>query len=174
MSVRALRKGSFQSTSLIAAVVLLLIMFVSGAYFFIVPTTDVDPRTEKDLALLDENRSLWQQQKPESFTYVVERRCACSQATTEPYVATETKDRRTAVFPEFVRGKFDDPATTPDSPVWISELFATIEAAIESGELLTARYDYRLGYPVLVRTGLNGDSGAPVEVQVRDFQTNKY
>ena len=174
MSVRALRKGSFQSTSLIAAVVLLLIMFVSGAYFFIVPTTGVDPRTEKDLALLDENRSLWQQQKPESFTYVVERRCACSQSTTEPYVATETKDRRTAVFPEFVRGKFDDPSAAPESPVWIAGLFATIAAAIESGELLTARYDYTLGYPVLVRYKANDGSDEIVEIRVRDFQIDDY
>jgi len=148
MKHRSWRKTGYQPTSLIAAVLLLLLIFVFAGYFFTLYESGLSPEQETLLARLQENRLAWQEKRPPEFRYVVQRDCECPLDYTEPFTVIEYLDE-------------------PDNQAWIDGFFATIEKAILDEVAITVSYDPRFNYP-------NDFAIAAEQTFVRDFEVLRY
>ena len=175
MTRRKSLAGIYQITTFLAVVMLLLILFISAAYFFMIPAPDQDP-AEKDLmAELATNRSTWTSAQPASFRYVVDRDCYCDPAYVEPYVATEDRGRRSAAFVIEIESSAGEFISMPPEPVWIDDLFDLIEESVRDGDHVVARYDKARGFPVSIL--VHPDPPPPdsvYRVEVRDFEVIEY
>ena len=170
MSGRTTPIGSFQTTSLIAVVVLLLILFVTAGWFLIIPVETGSDARSAHMDALHDNRGLWVEQRPSAYKYVVDRDCTCSKYRSEPYLATESTDGKSADFPTHALEKLGDRYAVPEKPVWISDVFRLIELAISNGTLDEADYDYALGHPTMVRILPNDTDAGRLAIRVQDFQ----
>jgi len=148
MKHRCWRKTGFQPTSLIAAVLLLLVVFVSLGYFFFLAEPHVSAEQERLLAELQVRRSEWVEKRPPAFRYEVERDCECPLDYTEPFKVVEYLDEA-------------------DNHSWIDDYFIDLEEAIRSGDAVDIRYDPRYSYP-------NDFNIADEQVFVRDFEVLRY
>lgn len=148
MKHRSWRKTGFQPTSLIAAVLLLMVVFVSVAYFFFLAEPRLSVDQEAMLADLHMRRGQWEEKRPPAFRYVVERDCECPLDYTEAFTVIEYLDE-------------------PDNQSWIDDSFDVLSAAIDSGEDASVRYDPRYSYP-------NDYSVADEQTYVRDFEVLRY
>ena len=167
--------GIYQITTFLALVLLLLILFISAAYFFMIPAPD-EPSGQGDLlAELETRRSTWTMKRPAAYRYVVDRDCNCERAYTEPYVATHDGDNRSAAFTveiESVSGEF---IATPPGAVWIDDLFDLIEQSVRDEKKVDVEYDRNLGYPTsIVVHPAPAPPDSIFRVEVRDFETLEY
>ena len=170
MPGRMTPKGTFQTTSLIAVAVLLLILFVTAGWFLIIPAENESDTNSAHTDALHDNRALWLEQRPPAYSYVIDRDCACDQYHSEPYRAMELTDGKSATFPTHALEKLGDRNAMPGNPVWISDVFRAIEVAISNGTLDEVDYDYTLGHPTLVRIHSNDAGTNWLEIRVQDFQ----
>lgn len=148
MKHRSKRTIGFQSTSLIAGVLLLMILFISVGYLFFLHQPGLSPEQESALAELRERRAEWQEERPPAFRYEVERQCDCPLAYIEPFTVIEYLDET-------------------DNHAWLDEFFALIEETMLSGTPVSVSYDARFGYP-------NDFTIANEDTFVRDFEVLLY
>jgi hypothetical protein len=148
MKHRGSRKAAFQPTSLIAAVLLLLVIFVSVGYFFLLADPRLSAEQENMLALLQTRRDEWQAKRPPAFRYEIERECECPLEYVEPFTVVEYLD-------------------DPENQAWIDDYFADLEAAIQARKDVAVGYDPRFSYPNDFRIG--GE-----QVYIRDFEVLQY
>lgn len=148
MKHRSERKSDYQPTSLIAGALLLLILFICVAYFFFLYQPGLSPAQEAALSELHERRTEWEDERPLAFRYEVERRCECPLEYTEPFTVVEYLDES-------------------DNRAWIDGFFASIEASMLAGDLVSVSYDARFGYP-------NDFTIANEDTFVRDFEVLRY
>ena len=167
--------GIYQITTFLAVVLLLLILFVSTAYFFVIPTPDEPSGQASILAELEAKRGTWKSGRPASFRYVVDRDCYCDAAYLEPYVATEGEGGKSAAFLIEIESATGDFISTPPDPVWIDDLFDLVEQSIREEKQVEVRYDKEFGFPgsVLVHPDPRSRD-SEYRVEVRDFETLEY
>jgi hypothetical protein len=167
--------GIYQITTFLAVVLLLLILFVSTAYFFVIPTPDKVRAQEDALGILAENRTAWESSQPASFRYVVDRDCNCDPEYVEPYVATEDGSTRAANFNVEVESASGEFLSSPPDPVWIGDLFDLIERSLSDDRVVDVKYDKDLVYPEsLVVHPEQPSPGSVYRIDVRDFETLAY
>jgi hypothetical protein len=128
MKHRNAKTTNFQTTSLIAAALLLLLVFVSVGYFFFLAQPGMSPQHEAMLAELQLRRSEWQEKRPPAFRYEVERQCDCPLDYIEPFAVVEYLDE-------------------PENHAWIDGYFESLEAALHSAQNVGIKYDPRFSYP---------------------------
>lgn len=175
MSHRTYRKSVYQSSTHLAVVLLLLIIFVSVAYFFAISEPQNPPRQTKILDELQVNQKAWESRRPLSFRYIVDRTCSCLAEFVEPYVATEQRGYRTAEYRSYVQTRSGDVLTTPPRPVWIDDLFGLVEQAVSEDDIVKAAYNPRYGYPTLIDINRGHKAGdANDRYEVRDFEVLEY
>ena len=148
MKHRSVEKQGYQASTLIAAVLLLLILFVSVGYLFFLHQPGLTVAQEAALTELRTRRSEWELERPPAFRYEVERSCECPLDYTEPFIVVEYLD-------------------DPENQAWLDEFFIAIEAAMLDGQDVTVRYDSRFGYPDDFTIGAE-------ETFVRDFEVLEY
>jgi hypothetical protein len=167
--------GIYQLTTFLALVLLLLILFISAAYFFMIPTPEKPSGQGDLLAELATRRSTWEAQRPASYRYVVDRDCYCDQAYTEPYVATQDGDNRSAAFTVEIESASGEFIATPPGAVWIDDLFDLIEQSVRDEKKVDVEYDRNLGYPTsIVVHPAPAPPDSIFRVEVRDFETLEY
>jgi hypothetical protein len=148
MKHRTWRKSGFQSTSLIAGALLLLVVFVSVAYFFLLADSGPSPRQQEMLAQLQERRDEWVSKRPPAFRYEIERECDCPLSYVEPFTVVEYLD-------------------DPDNQAWIDQYFERLAAAILGGSDVAIGYDPRFSFP-------NDFHIAEEQTYIRDFEVLEY
>lgn len=168
MTQRRSRKNIYHATTYLAAVFLLLIVFISGSWFLLLREPAVQPNTTEALEELRASRDAWENRRPQSFRYLVDRTCSCPDEYSEPYVATEERGRRSAAFRSHVETRSAENLTGPPEPVWIENLFAIAERAMLDGKEADVDFDARFGFPRSVELG-TGDA-----YNVRDFEVLEY
>lgn len=173
MKHRPWRRERFQITSLLAVVALLMIVFLTSAWFFFTASPPVPEETARAIAQLHAQKEIWNNAKPASYRYVVERDCACALTFTTPYLAFEDRGAKSVRFSDLDLARFDDDIAVPDDPVWIDDLFASIERSFERGDALTVRYDPRYGFPTFVGR-VTEESSDEFRISVRDFEVLEY
>ena len=171
MARRKRKVSGFQIATPIAAVILLLILFVSAGYFVVATISDLPPDNSEVLAQLRKNRDLWAREKPAGFRYVVDRDCDCADDVNRPYTVTEIGGDRQAEYPITVEAATGEQLMAPVDPVWLEDLFQRIIDA-DAGELVvSARFDAALGFPSQVVIRRSGEAGEIVEeYEIRDFE----
>lgn len=172
-SHRTWRRGTYQTTTFLAVVLLLLILFVSAAYVFFLPAPDPMAMQEQVLADLQAGRDQWGTSRPRSYRYVVDRSCSCTRAILEPYVAAEESDLKTAVFPYPIESETGETLTSPSSPVWIDDLFTLIEQSAFDDDVLVVEYDASFGFPKTVEIKHDA-TDTNIRYEIRDFEVLEY
>lgn len=148
MKHRGSRAAAFQPTSLIAAVLLLLVVFVSVGYFFFIAEPRLTAEQESMLALLQTRRDEWKAKRPPAFRYEIERECECPLEYVEPFTVVEYLD-------------------DPENQAWIDDYFERLLAAIQDRDDVAIGYDPRFSYPNDFHVG--GE-----QVYIRDFEVLQY
>jgi hypothetical protein len=167
--------GIYQLTTFLALVLLLLILFISAAYFFMIPAPEQAAGHGDKLTEVASRRSTWATKRPPSFRYVVDRNCYCEPAYVEPYIATEERGNRSAAFTIEIESASGEFISSPPDPMWIENLFDLIERSVHDAMVVEVEYDEDLGYPasILIRP----DPAPPdslFRVEVRDFEILEY
>lgn len=170
---RSLKPRNSPSATLIAAVALLLILFVTSAFFFVLPDTRQSPEL---IAIGEQNRAMhaeWIANRPLEFRYVVDRSCACTTAYTQPYSVIS---RHGSDDVAWYRPTTDalDPETPPEALV-IDDLFALIDRASAEAASLEVSYNSRFAYPARVVIDWSADLDDDGErYDVFDFEVLQY
>ena len=167
--------GIYQITTFLALVLLLLILFISAAYFFMIPAPEKPTGQGDLLAELATRRSAWEAQRPAAYRYVVDRDCYCERTYTEPYIATQDGDNRSAAFTVEIESASGEFIATPPGAVWIDDLFDLIEQSVRDEKKVDVEYDRNLGYPTsIVVHPAPAPPDSIFRVEVRDFETLEY
>ena len=162
-------------TTPIAAVILLLIVFVSLGYFFLETIPGLPPDNSQVLREMENSRAIWQARRPGSFRYVVDRDCDCASESKRPYVVSETGGQQQAVFPVPVESDDGRQLHAPNDPIWIDDTFALISSADIQNQAVSARFHPELGFPVEIiirQKPYTADTIATYEI--RDFEILGY
>ena len=115
----------------------------------------------------------WSASRPRSYRYVVDRTCSCSRAILEPYVASEERDYKTAAFSYPIESETGGMLTSPASPMWIDDLYTTIEQAVIDGDEVVVDYDASFGFPR--RVDIKSEAAdANIRYELRDFEVLEY
>ena len=167
--------GIYQITTFLALVLLLLILFVSAAYFFVIPGPDRSGHDGDALAEVAANRSTWESIRPAAFRYVVDRDCYCDRTYVEPYVATEEPGGRSAAFTIEIETPGGEFIAVPPDPVWMDDLFDLVEQSVREEKHVEVAYDKEFGFPnsILVHPAPRQPDSV-YRVEVRDFETLEY
>ena len=172
VSHRPRQKSIYQTTTLLAVVLLLLILFVSAAYIFLLPAPDLLADQQQVLAEIQDHREEWNDRRPISYRYVVDRTCYCTPAALEPFVATEQRGLKTAAFSvpfASETGLLD----SPPYPLWIDDLFELIEQSVLDGHEVLVEYDPRISFPKAVDIKRDA-ADANDHYEIRDFEILEY
>lgn len=152
---------------------MLIIMFVLIGYFFYLQNPLSPTPTPSGI---DDHRAYqqtWEEKRPVSYRYVVHRRCECSREYSTPYVATEDRNSRTALFRTPVDSTEGEMLVAPPNAVWIDDLFDIAASAAASSNLVRISYHAQFGYPTIVEVRPAGSSGY-TRYEIRDFEVVVY
>lgn len=172
VSHKTRQNSTYQTTTLLAVVLLLLILFISAAYIFLLPAPDPLADQQQVLAEFQESQEKWNDRRPISYRYVVDRTCFCIPAALEPYIATEQRGLKTAAFPvpfASETGVLD----SPPYPQWIDDIFELIEQSAHDGDRVLVEYDSRYGIPKVVDIRRDA-ADANDHYEIRDFEILEY
>ena len=161
MRHRPWKTTTYQSTTLIAGVVLLLILFALAGYYFVLPDLERSQQADQLLANVDVEWQRWNSTKPVSYRYVVERECYCPGEDTSPYTVTVAGDSMTdALSPNAIR---------------IDDLFLIASNAASASRRVDVVFDARFGYPTRVTIDdLEGTRASVETYRIRDFEVIDY
>jgi len=170
-----MRSGIYQSTTHLAVALLLLILFVSAGYFFLIPAPERSPGPDAVLAEVERNRESWENNRPLSYRYVVRRSCFCEAIVESAYVATEQRGQKTAAFRVAVESGLGEFLDAPPSPVWIADIFGQlIEATgVNPSPVIDVRYDARYRYPASVNIQY-AQRDIYVGYEIQDFEVLEH
>lgn len=156
--------GRYQVTSHAAAILLVLIVFVSVSYYFFLAKPDEQAQRLELMAEYEAAAARWSAERPPSFRYVLDRTCNCPDEDGRAYTVAELDGERRAEFPIPVESVGGELITAPPRPLWIDDIFGIIERALRSGAVIDVRYDQAFGYPESVIIGPNE------QYEIRDFE----
>lgn len=175
MQHRPWKKTRFQSTTLIAVVVLLAIVFTLVGYFFVLPDVERSRHRGALLADLAENRGRWQASEPAAYRYVVERDCYCPDESTEPYIITVDRGAVSAAFISNVEMPASGDALRQPDVIAIEDLFAIATDAASGPRHVDVVFAATFGYPSRITIDdLEGGRGSIETYTVRDFEVIEY
>lgn len=156
--------GRYQLTSHVAAILLMLIVFVSVGYYFFLAKPDEEAMRADLLAAYEAAAARWASERPARFRYALDRACNCPAEDDRSYIATEIDGLRTAAFPIPVESVSGELIPAPPRPLWIDDIFGIIVRALRSGAVIDVRYHPALGYPEFV------EIGPDEQYEIRDFE----
>lgn len=171
---RSLKPRYSPSTTLIAAVALLLILFVASTSLFFLPEEEqISPGMQ---ALSQQNEAMhseWLAKRPDEFRYVVERGCFCAAAYMRPYAVSHEQGKDDIAW---FRASGDDTyPPAPPEPVSIDDLFELIATAAGAASSLEVSYNSRFAYPTRVVIDWSADVADDEQrFDVRDFEVLRY
>ena len=157
MKHRAWRNTAYQSTALVAVVLIVVIIYISAPYFTTVPVPEFSGEQEFLLDELYAKKQRWEENRPASFRYVVERKCTCPAEHVKPFSVVEDLDARN------IRVS------------WIDDFFIDAEKAILDSAQVVITYDALYSFPVAISISyLDGAEDSWQEIYVRDFDIIRY
>lgn len=144
MKARKKPQPRFQSATLIAGALLLLIIFVAGGYILTTQPLLVETATTPEFEAFDRARNMWERRKPDAVRYTVDRDCFCAPDYREPYVVVDRGGQREFAYAQFVQ---HGGSTEPPEPLTIDDLFVLLEQAHAEADSVTVSYDPDFGFP---------------------------
>ena len=159
-------KTSYQITSHITVVLILLIVFVAVGYFFVLAKPGEEAGRAARLEELDTARARWDDRRPAAYRYVVDRACSCPDEDSRAYTVTVRSGERVARFPIPVESLDGTLIEAPPRPLSIADVFAIAARSIGEGEAVEFRFDPEFGFPEYLSLR-SGDT-----FEVRDFEVD--
>ena len=157
MKHRNWRKTAYQSTALVAVVLVVVIIYITMPYFTTVPVAEFSADQELLLDELYAKKQRWEENRPASFRYVVERKCACPAEHMNPFPVVEDLDAKN------IRVS------------WIDDFFVTIEEAILDSAQVAVTYDALYSFPVGISISYpDGPEDSWQEIYIREFDILRY
>ena len=157
MKHRAWRKTAYQSTALVAVVLIVIIIYISTPYFTTVPVAEFSDEQELLLDELYAKKQRWEENRPASFRYVVERKCDCPIEHTKPFPVMEDLDAKN------IRVS------------WIDDFFVAIEEAILDSAQVAVTYDALYSFPVAISISYpDRPEDSSQEIYVREFDILRH
>ncbi len=144
MKARRSLKPKFQTATLIAGVILLLIIFAAGGYILATQPVAVEAAATPEQEAFDRARNMWERRKPSSVRYTVDRDCFCLPAYREPYVVIDRDGEQSFAYAQFVQ---HNGSSEPPEPKTIEDLFVLLEKALWDADTVTVSYDPDYGFP---------------------------
>ncbi|MBT8078775.1 MAG: hypothetical protein KJO31_09350 [Gammaproteobacteria bacterium] len=145
------KPGIYQTTTLVAVVVFVVIIFVIAGYFLIAPK----PRSAM-LEELRDQRLRWDRQAPAAFSYVVDPACVCAPIEDAPYEVLELNGQRTARFLDLSHATSGADDAGPENILSIADAFALAEAGVAGASHITIDYHRLHGFPTDVMIHWSG------------------
>ena len=170
-----MRSNNSSTTTLIAVALLLLILFVSVGSLTLLSNAE-EPLHDPDLVSeLLQNLQAWEETRPLSYRYVVQRSCTCQKEDVAAFVATEKRGQRMSAFVVSVESSSGEFLSEPPNPVWIGDIFDELINAVEedSRPLIEVAYDNRYHFPVSVNIQY-ASAAASVLYEIRDFEVLEH
>lgn len=162
-------KPAFQTATLFAGVVLLMIVFVSVGYFF----TIVDAPPPEDPAAIDvaTREAQWVQNQPARYRFTVERECYCPPEYRKPFTVTVENGLRSFSYSRTFEQSTTGATPAPPEPVAVDDLFRLLHNAARYADSLSVSFHSEFGYPEIIRVDWS-DHRADDEQAfiIRDFQ----
>lgn len=149
------KPGTYQTTTLVAVVVFVVIIFVVAGYFLIAPK----PRSAM-LEELQEQRLRWDRQAPAAFSYVVDPACVCAPIDDAPYEVREQNGQRTARFLDLSYATSGADDARPENILSIADAFALAESGIAGASHVRIDYHRLHAFPtdvIIHWSGLDAD-----------------
>ena len=157
MKHRISRKTAYQSTALIAVILIVVIIYMSAPYFTTVPVAEFSDEQELLLDELYAKKQRWEEHRPASFRYVVERKCDCPIEHTKPFPVVEDLDAKN------IRVS------------WIDDFFIDAEKAILASAQVVITYDALYSFPVAISISYpDGPEDSWQEIYIREFDILRY
>jgi hypothetical protein len=138
--------SSSELTNVAIAGLVLLIFLIGMGYYAIYwkPNHEVN---------VDKNLALWEQSKPDSYSYEISVFCFCPEKF--PYTILVSGDVEVAVPSEGREPEYYEGLRLPDEPITIGALFQKIQMYSRTAASIKIEYDNVLGYPKLIRVDHN-------------------
>ena len=124
---------NYQLVSHAAVILVLLILLVSAGYYFVVARPDEFAAREAMAEAFELASTQWEERRPASYRYVVDRQCDCPVEVDRAYVVTVDEGTRDAVFPIPVEASSGAILESPVAPVWLEDVIDNIERVLRSG-----------------------------------------
>ena len=142
MARRSPSTGVYQTTALLAVVLVLVIVFVAAGYFLVLPKSHSAMLEE-----LQHNRGLWNRRAPDTFSYVIDPECVCVPKDTEPYSVLDENGYLTAKFESLSHMTSGSDDSVPRNVLSIHGAFKLVEKGIDEAGHLQVQYDDSYGFP---------------------------
>ena len=164
-------ESNYQLMSHVAVILVLLILLVSAGYYFVVARPDEFAARDAMAEAFELASTQWEERKPASYRYVVDRNCDCPPEIDRAYVVTVSEGARDASFPIPVEASTGAILEAPVDPVWLEDVIDNIERVLRSGGEVDATYNYLYGYPERVDLA-PGDAVTETarQFEIRDFE----
>ncbi len=161
--------------TLITVALSLLILFVTGGYFFVLNRPEPDTAQSPSEAAFDSNLALWQSRRPEAFEYIVERDCFCLPEYRQPYLVRVIGNRRSVAYASPLEQDSRLYQGEPPQPVYLDDLFTLAARALRDADDFDIVYDPAFGFPTrLVVDWSLRQADEEQRFTVRDFQAIEY
>ena len=139
MKTRQRKKQAFQTPTLLAGALLLLIIFVSAGYIVAThPTEDLASSPEREA--FERAKRKWQRREPAAYSYAVDRDCYCSAEYRETYVVTVFDGATGFALKQ-------DTGRRPPDPLSIGGIFELLDTALHDADTVSVTYDTDFGFP---------------------------
>ena len=162
-------RTAFVGSSQLFVAVVMLAMLIPAGYLLMMPASE-GSKSAEELRRLSENRKLWKSLQVADIEYVVTRGGSMKQEHIYiPYSARESQGFRTAVYKEPISVAGIGALSAPLDPVWIDNIFDTLESSIHSGAQLQVKYHPEYGFPTEFRSW-GPCSDCDNAMSIRDFK----
>jgi len=170
-----MRSNNSSTTTLIAVALLLLILFVSVGSLTLLPDAEEPLQDPELVSELLQNLQAWEESRPLSYRYVVQRSCVCQKEDIAAFVATEEHGQKMSAFVVSVESSSGEFLSEPPNPVWIGDIFDELINAVEedSRPLIEVAYDNHYHFPVSVNIQY-ASAAASVRYESRDFEVLEH
>ena len=167
MAHRPLRKGTYQTTTHLAVVVVVVFIFVAVGYFFLIPKSRITMQEQ-----LQSNRDLWSKVAPSTFSYKIDPECDCSTTENAPYRVEFENGYMTAEFEDLSHMTSGSDDVTPPNALSIERAFQLVDRAIDEADSVQIQYDNSYGFPSEVTIHWSQqDSDDYFRFRIDDFRT---
>jgi len=162
-------KPTFQTPTLLAGVITLLIVFACAGYFFtLTEEAPADP-ISAERQQLETSRALWAKASAVDHSYVVERVCYCPADYREPYRVTRIGQSITFGYMRDTSDRGSSASAPPD-PKSVDDLFDLLDRALNSADSMSVLYNRQHGFPeTLSIDWVNEIADDELGFYVRDF-----
>lgn len=130
------------------AIAVLVVVGIAGGWILLATNKNADAGIAAKVLAIEEKQQYWEEHRPKSFRYILQRQCFCGSELNKPYLVVEQGEWRTAEYvgPYEIGGS----GRRPSKPVWLDDLFVIASAAVQDSINVKMSFNNELGFPDMI------------------------